>query len=66
MMNEGNLSSLDIRASSFRMTNAFAMEANPVPVGVAGASPCHKADPIVFAKGLLSSRPQRWGATQLP
>jgi hypothetical protein len=48
-------SSLDIRASSFKMSNAFAMEKASLPAGMAGAFPCHKAHPIVFAKGLLSS-----------
>ncbi len=49
------LSPFDIRASSFKMIHAFAVEANPVSARVARASPCHKADPLVFAKDLLSS-----------
>jgi len=53
-------SSLDIRHSSFKMMNAFTLEANPVSPRVGRSFPGDKIDSVMLAKDLLSACPGGW------
>jgi hypothetical protein len=45
---------LDIRSSSFKVRNAFTLEANQVPARVGRSSPGNQINPVMLSKGLLS------------